>query len=640
MDKYDDLLQQKLEAIEAGQSLDVALADLPEGARGLGPLVRLAASVRDAPHPVPKQSSLQAQAQLKTAIARDRRSHSSWSRFIQNPWSQVALISGIAGVAMLMFFFVLGMFSLSAWMFGPRGARVATLMDVNGAVQVAPSAGDDWQIIEDGDRVKAGQRIRTGPESEATLVFFDGSRATLGPNADVILQTVDGRWGDLIEVEIDQKAGKTTHSVVPLQGRNSFYQVHTPSGTASVHGTVFSVAVESNGQTRYAVNTGKVQIIDGQEDMFLAAGQATLAQLEGLSMMPAYQFNLTGEVTLIEGDTWVVNEVAFRVTPETIRSGDPDVGSTVFVEGRIMPDGERVADRVEVVETEATVSTFTGILYSMDGPVWMVDGVEIQVDEQTEVDDDLVLGLPVIVTFRVMENRTWLALRIEALEEEDSEPQPDETDEVEPTLETPTPIVDCTGANPHPTGQKLAQRYGVPYEEIMGWFCQRFGFGEIDLAYGLSSSSGMPVTEIFALRRSGLGWGEIKALLKNITLTPTPEITATVTVTATMTLTPTLETPVVTETPLPPEETDCTGANPHPTGQKLAQRYGVSYEEIMGWFCQGFGFGEIDLAYSLSLKSGKPVAEIFAMRRSGLGWGEIKKQLDPKPLKTKKPKKK
>jgi hypothetical protein len=174
----------------------------------------------------------------------------------------------------------------------------------------------------------------------------------------------------------------------------------------------------------------------------------------------------------------------------------------------------------------------------------------------------------------------------------------------------------------------------------MGWFCQRFGFGEIDLAYGLSSSSGMPVTEIFALRRSGLGWGEIKALLKNITLTPTPEITATVTVTATMTLTPTLETPVVTETPLPPEETDCTGANPHPTGQKLAQRYGVSYEEIMGWFCQGFGFGEIDLAYSLSLKSGKPVAEIFAMRRSGLGWGEIKKQLDPKPLKTKKPKKK
>ena len=37
---------------------------------------------------------------------------------------------------------------------------------------------------------------------------------------------------------------------------------------------------------------------------------------------------------------------------------------------------------------------------------------------------------------------------------------------------------------------KLAQRYGVPYEEIMGWFCQHYGFGEIDLAYSLSRQIG------------------------------------------------------------------------------------------------------------------------------------------------------
>jgi hypothetical protein len=67
----------------------------------------------------------------------------------------------------------------------------------------------------------------------------------------------------------------------------------------------------------------------------------------------------------------------------------------------------------------------------------------------------------------------------------------------------------------------------------------------------------------------------------------------------------------------------------------LSQQYNVSYEEIMGWFCQGFGFGEIDLAYSLSLQSNTPVADIFAMRRSGLGWGEIKKKLSGNPGKGK-----
>ena len=61
----------------------------------------------------------------------------------------------------------------------------------------------------------------------------------------------------------------------------------------------------------------------------------------------------------------------------------------------------------------------------------------------------------------------------------------------------------------------------------------------------------------------------------------------------------------------------------------------------MGWFCQGFGFGEIDLAYSLSNQTGVPVDQIFAMKSSGLGWGEIKNQLTgdandrrvPKPTK-------
>jgi hypothetical protein len=63
---------------------------------------------------------------------------------------------------------------------------------------------------------------------------------------------------------------------------------------------------------------------------------------------------------------------------------------------------------------------------------------------------------------------------------------------------------------------KLAQRFGVPYEEIMGWFCQGFGFGEIDLAYGLSQQYGVPVTEIFGMRSSGMGWGEIKKALSQV----------------------------------------------------------------------------------------------------------------------------
>ena len=93
---------------------------------------------------------------------------------------------------------------------------------------------------------------------------------------------------------------------------------------------------------------------------------------------------------------------------------------------------------------------------------------------------------------------------------------------------------------------------------------------------------------------------------------------ATETPTLTMTVTPSV---------MPKNETSrCdNSANPQPEGLRLAQRYQVPYDEIMSWFCKGFGFGEIDLAYGLSVESGRPVSEIFRMRSNGMGWGNIKK---------------
>ncbi|MEM5776047.1 MAG: hypothetical protein AAGU05_13680, partial [Anaerolineaceae bacterium] len=110
------------------------------------------------------------------------------------------------------------------------------------------------------------------------------------------------------------------------------------------------------------------------------------------------------------------------------------------------------------------------------------------------------------------------------------------------------------------------------------------------------------------------------------TSTVTPEVTGTLTATVTGTIEGT-----------PTDETACVGADPQPTGMKLAARYGVPYEEIMGWFCKHYGFGEIDLAYSLAQASGKTVEEVFAMREAGMGWGAIKKQLEPTPTPKVKP---
>jgi hypothetical protein len=61
----------------------------------------------------------------------------------------------------------------------------------------------------------------------------------------------------------------------------------------------------------------------------------------------------------------------------------------------------------------------------------------------------------------------------------------------------------------------------------------------------------------------------------------------------------------------------------HPAVEKLAQHLGVSYSDVMGWYCQGYKLGEIGLAYRASRAKGIGVDEVFAQRFSGLGWEEI-----------------
>lgn len=64
---------------------------------------------------------------------------------------------------------------------------------------------------------------------------------------------------------------------------------------------------------------------------------------------------------------------------------------------------------------------------------------------------------------------------------------------------------------------------------------------------------------------------------------------------------------------------------------RLAEKFGVSYGEVLAWKQSGYGFGEIAIAYSLlanTADQGTTIDEIFALRQSGMGWGQIAHEYD------------
>ena len=567
MTDQNETLQTYLAEIERGVPLETVLNALPAELADLAPLIRLAASTRGLAHPVLKPEIVQAQQARVVNTARAARASWAGSRrsaarnWLAAPRNSLAL----AGAFALVLVVIAAAVGINLLLnFG----QVAKLADVTGLVEVANSAdSSDWHFVSAGEALQAGQRIRTYADSTVTLAYYEGSRTLVGPDSELVVTDL-GKSSGSLQVLLTQNAGMTSNVVVPLAGNASYFNIDTPSGLVVVHGTSFNVDVTPGGEVLFEVTHGKVQVKNDLSEVFLLSGQATSALPGAGFEQPGYQFTLTGMVESIQDALWIVDGIQFSTTTATEILGTYMPGDGVVVKGRILDSGEWVADQIEPSQPDLHKANFTGLIETMPAipGVWKIGGRDVMVTRDTDLGKGLEIGSPVQVTFVVQSDGSWLAKDIELLEDdkEEATATPTMTTSGTPATETPTETLTVT-----PT-----------------------------------------VSETPA---------ETETETETLTPSPSPSGTlATETPTLTMTVTPSV---------MPKNETSrCdNSANPQPEGLRLAQRYQVPYEEIMSWFCKGFGFGEIDLAYGLSVESGMPVSEIFRMRSDGMGWGNIKK---------------
>lgn len=70
----------------------------------------------------------------------------------------------------------------------------------------------------------------------------------------------------------------------------------------------------------------------------------------------------------------------------------------------------------------------------------------------------------------------------------------------------------------------------------------------------------------------------------------------------------------------------CTGDTVHPVGTSIADTYEVEYSQVMDWFCDGFGFGEIMLALETGKALDEDAGDLLDAKGQGNGWGKIWKE--------------
>jgi hypothetical protein len=654
MDHKDSLLNAKLEALQQGVQPDQIITDLQPDSSDLIALIQLSAAVQAIQHPsiAPERTQVLRQRYIQSARRLHGKSRTSARTEQANPtrtWMpRLQMLGAIAIVTLAVV--IIGLLSWQPWASEITTVSAATLENIVGRVEIAEDpAGQAWQAARISVPLTSGVHLRTlGSESSAAIVFQDGSRSTLQADTEIRLdrvsQTTDG-----LRVALSQVSGLSNHLITPAS--NGFFIVYTPSSAASVRGTDFSVQVSPDGAATVNVQKGIVLVSGDLNDLFLSSGQSVTTHPGQEISGPASPFNLQGVLDSVLGETLFVAGIPIQIKPVVQGELALQPGDFLNLNGYIQSDSTWQTSNLEKIPAANAQLTFNGQLESANGEIWLVSGFSVFVPEEAVLDEGLTAGDTVRVNALLDGEDRWSAQRIQRLQPVPDEIPPDP--EAKPNLFFSPDELFSAGCQDNfiLTGNLFNagnEPMDVAANVVIVASILR-GAAYIDSIVLTPNTwesipAGGQVEFLIQLNLDPDTWGgapedsEVKIRLFIAQETNRPDHHKTrLTITVGRDCQPN---PTLSATPTPPQafitpttpvnspsDIYCTGAQPHPTGQTLAERYGVSYDVIMGWFCQGYGFGEIDLVYSLSQESGIPVEQIFAMRESGMGWGTIKQQL-------------
>ena len=134
--------------------------------------------------------------------------------------------------------------------------------------QVEKSLGSgSWQSCQVGDVLRAGDKIRTGKESSASLLLADHSMMRLASNTELKIVDLTEQENGCLVRRFQLSVGRVFSDVTPAgKGNPSVYEVKGPNAVAAVHGTAFEMdATDQGADTDVQVWDGTVACRGAQE---------------------------------------------------------------------------------------------------------------------------------------------------------------------------------------------------------------------------------------------------------------------------------------------------------------------------------------------------------------------------------------
>ena len=348
-------------------TMEECLARYPQVAGHLRPLLEVALAISALPRPTASPTAFVAGKRSMLEVLAEKKRHQatpSALRFLftrrgaTTPSSPSGKSTGLAvwkrGLALpvaLAAVLALALFAIGRTGFqsppGGTAAQAATLDAIRGTVQVSPAGSDAWASAAAGERIQTGDRIRTGPLSAATLVFFDGSATDLLAQTEVAIVQMSSspgggrtpgvltrmgvltptgvltRMGVLTRIVLRQTLGQTYSRVQRVPDPASCFEIETPSAITAVRGTEFAVAVEASGATHVTVVAGQVEVTAQKTTVAVLAGQETIVRPQRPPSPPASTLRTTPASSLPPTPTTIAPQPSAPLPAGTAETHHP-----------------------------------------------------------------------------------------------------------------------------------------------------------------------------------------------------------------------------------------------------------------------------------------------------------------------------
>ena len=127
--------------------------------------------------------------------------------------------------------------------------------------------GNGYENAIDEMPLKESWKIKTGENSQASIVFYESDVAMLEPNTEIVISELKE---DSIKTET--KSGEAMHTVAKITGTRS-YEARTPSAVATVRGTMFTLSEVDKDALLYE---GTLDLESVNENVLLNPNQKSL----------------------------------------------------------------------------------------------------------------------------------------------------------------------------------------------------------------------------------------------------------------------------------------------------------------------------------------------------------------------------